>query len=215
MQTKEMPTTIFGLTKEIKFIQEDLNRLDWVSCDKNYLHDTIEHEFSDKNKSILKQTIESLKNDKFKNVLEIGIARSNVHSSTYYLFENKPTDTIYVGIDMNPVVVQWVKEWNSPNAYSYLRNSGDFDGIKQILEDLKIDELDLLIIDGDHSMNQIYLDFKLASLVRKGGYVFFHDTNYHPGPSAILDCVNENLFEKKKYFEGEEDWGVSTFKKLV
>ena len=41
-----------------------------------------------------------------------------------------------------------------------------------------------------------------------------HDTNYHPGPKVLLESIDSSMFESKKYFEGEVDWGVGTSKKL-
>ncbi len=209
----EKETNIFGLTKELVYENVAMNCEDWISCEHDYLHEEIEHEFSDKNKSVLQNLINELEKSKFNSVLEIGIARSNEHSSTYYLLNKKLDETVYIGVDTNPECVDRINNWNKPNTHALNCDSGNFDEINDYLKTLNITELDLFIIDGFHSIDQVYKDFKLASLVRKGGYVLFHDTNYHPGPVTILNCINTELFSIQKYFENEKDWGVAVLKR--
>jgi hypothetical protein len=215
LETFFFPSTAFGLNRELRFTEKFLNDRDWISSSNDYLHSKIEHEFSDKNKQILGNVIEELKNQgNLQNILEIGIARSFEWSSTYFLLKNKPDHTKYVGIDLNHLCTEALHGWNFPNTYSKIIDSSNFEDIKLYLKTLGIEELDLLIIDGWHSIEQVYRDFKFASMLKKGGYVLFHDTNYHPGPWAITQCADPDIFEAKKYFEGEEDWGVATFKRI-
>jgi hypothetical protein len=41
----------------------------------------------------------------------------------------------------------------------------------------------------------------------------FHDTNYHPGPVALLDAVDESIFDIKLFNRDEDDAGVAYVKR--
>jgi hypothetical protein len=207
-------TTIYGLKYELRH-QDSQDDSDWIPCDHDIYHQQITEEFSGKNKSVLDAVIQELKETQFKCIVEIGIARSQEHSSTYHLLKQKPEDTIYVGIDLNSMCINFLEQWNFPNTFTINTNSSNYEEITDKLKQLNIDNIDLLIIDGWHSINQCYNDFKFAHLLRKGGFVLMHDTNYHPGPKVLIECIDENIFETKKYFENEIDWGVGTAKKLI
>jgi len=206
-------TSIYGLKNELRY-NDSKDDMDWISCDYDNYHQQITEEFSKNNKKILDNVIQELKKDQFKYVLEIGIARSKEYSSTYHLLEQKDESTIYVGIDISEMCIGFLKQWNFPNTYTINTYSSNHQEVFNRLEALNIKELDLLIIDGWHSINQCYEDFKYAKLLRKGGYVLMHDTNYHPGPKILIESIDSNIFKTKKYFEGEIDWGVGTAKKL-
>lgn len=213
MEKINKSTEIFGLSEEIRYKDGSLNDRDRpLDSSKSYLHSTIKVEFSEKNKKVLGDI---LSNNDIKNILEIGIARSRESSSTFHILNNKSDNTKYIGIDVNKDCVNQIRKWDRPNAHAFVCNSSDTEKIEDILRNLGVDELDLFIIDGYHSINQVYDDFKLAKKVKKGGYVLLHDTNYHPGPSNLLDSVDETIFEKKVYFQGEEDWGVATLKRII
>jgi hypothetical protein len=210
----EKPTDQKGLTKEIKFAHEYVNTQDWVQCDYDYLHSKIEHEFSEKDKQVLKASMEELSQKKLNLVVEIGIARSNEWSSTYFLLNNKSDSTTYLGIDTNPVCKSFVDSWKKPNTHARVIDSSDSEAIYAEIRALGFEEIDLLIIDGNHSADQIYKDFRLADFVRKGGIILFHDTNYHPGPMLIFRCIDPAVYHSQLFYEGEEDWGVGILKKL-
>ena len=210
---EQLPTSIYGLKNELKH-NNSQDDSDWISCEYDIYHQQITEEFSKNNKKVLDDIIQELKKDQFKCVLEIGIARSKENSSTYHLLKQKPENTIYVGIDINGACIQFLEQWNFPNTYTVNTFSSNYEEVLIKLKELNITEIDLLIIDGWHSINQCYDDFKYAKLLRKGGYVLMHDTNYHPGPKILIECIDNDIFETKKYFENEIDWGVGTAKKL-
>jgi len=207
-------TSIYGLKNELRY-NDSRDNMDWIPCDYDNYHQQITEEFSKNNKKVLDDIINELKINQFKYILEIGIARSKEYSSTYHLLKQKPEDTMYIGIDIDGTCIEYLEQWNFPNTYTINTYSSNHQEIFNRLEVLNIKELDLLIIDGWHSINQCYEDFKYAKLLRKGGYILMHDTNYHPGPKTLIESMNNNIFETKKYFEGEIDWGVGTAKKLI
>lgn len=209
----EQPTTQFGLTKELRF-GSGFDDLDWMDCEHNYMHTVIQNEFSKQDGDVLVSCIEKLKSKNlFKYVMEIGVQRSGELSSTCRLMAVKPQETIYLGVDIKEASIATVEKPHL-NAFGLVSDSGDHYRIIKWLDNFAATQIDLLIIDGFHSINQVYRDFRYAERLSVGGIVFMHDTNYHPGPKTLLDCVDERLFNQKKYFEGENDWGCAVLERL-
>jgi hypothetical protein len=194
------------------FEEEALNHKDWISCEKEYLHEKITP-FGEKDKAVLLNVIRKL-GENFNHVLEIGVGKTGEYSSTHFILKEKAEAAKYLGIDIDPQSTDKVNAWGFPNSHTLLVNSLEFETVRAELEKLGMLPLDFLLIDGNHSTFHIYDDFRYVSLVKKGGYVLMHDTNYHPGSSLILHCIDTDLFEMEKFYEGEEDWGVTTLKKL-
>jgi len=206
-------TNIYGLSFEKRYGNSDDDK-DWIDNGFQHLHQTIKEEFSANNKKILLECINKLKNKKsFNSILEIGVNRSRENSSTQFIFQNKPQETKYVGVDANCILINEVYNPDK-NIFGICSYSQNFDTISNYLNELNISELDLIIIDGWHSINQLYLDFQYTKYISKNGIVFFHDTNYHPGPKVLLECINNNIFNVYKFFENEIDWGVAYIEKI-
>ena len=74
--------------------------------------------------------------------------------------------------------------------------------------------IDLLLIDGDHSQIGAISDFRYANYMAPGGVILMHDTNYHPGPSIVLECIDGNNFSVEKLFESDPDFGFGRIVKL-
>lgn len=87
---------------------------------------------------------------------------------------------------------------------------------------LGTDEIDLLFIDGDHSISGCKSDFELyASHVAVGGYIIFHDIfpKYcgHEGPRFVLDNFVVNAPEQYQLVEmvtAPTNYGIAIVKKL-
>lgn len=213
----KMQTDQFGLKYKLQY-QNEFDDKDWINGPYDKYHQEIVHEFSDADKSILDNIILNLRVSKMPSdhltILEIGIARSKEWSSTYHLLSNKMDWDIYIGIDSNPDVHKFIGDWGFQNVINYCENSNNHNIIIEKLNTLGINKIDLLIIDGWHSINQCYNDFKYAEMIKPRGCVLLHDTNYHPGPKTLMECVDESLFKKSKYFEDEVDWGVGVLKRI-
>lgn len=209
----ELPTKIFGLKYEVRYASA-ADDLDWMDCEHNYMHTVIQNEFSQQNGDILVSCIEKLKaKSSFNTVMEIGVQRSGELSSTCRLMAVKPQETLYLGVDIKNQSIDTVHKPHL-NAHGLTSDSGDYPYVCENLDRLGMKGLDLLIIDGYHSINQLYKDFRYAERLSAGGMVFFHDTNYHPGPKTLLDCVDPKVFNISKYFEGERDWGCAVLERL-
>lgn len=207
------PTTIFGLKYELRH-GSAADDIDWIEGVTDVGHGPILQEFSQQNGDLLISCVEKLKTTSpLRAIMEIGVQRSGELSTTCRLMSVKPQETIYLGVDIKEDSVATVDKQHL-NSFGLLSDSGDYPYVCKKLDSLGMRSLDLLIIDGFHSINQVFKDFRYAERLRSGGIVFLHDTNYHPGPKILLDCVNPEIFSIKRYFEGENDWGCAVLERL-
>lgn len=167
-------------------------------------------QFSKENGEILKELMLKTNPDV---VVEIGIARHHrfSNSSTHTLFDNKKENCKYFGIDLDYTGI-YEYETYQPNIKLLIGNSGD----QNIIDVVKNNSpIDILLIDGDHSINGFLQDWEYVKYVRKGGFIVCHDTNNHPGPFYFYDAIDENKFNKFRYFENRyDDNGLAVFEKL-
>jgi len=85
----------------------------------------------------------------------------------------------------------------------------------------KLDEIDLLFIDGKHTYKAVLSDYNLYhSKVRKGGLILFHDINPKEcgwwGPRLIIDSLKRSIIGKKyEIFEMDtiDGFGLAICKK--
>ncbi len=73
-------------------------------------------------------------------------------------------------------------------------------------------ELDLLLIDGDHSRAGVLADFQYARQLRPGGMVLFHDVRPEEKPSGCTDMSwpsddVKNVFEELSAALSPQGWG--------
>jgi cephalosporin hydroxylase len=138
-------------------------------------------------------------------IMEIGVSRNGERSLSHTLITHKPLDCVYVGVDVNPKphMVD-----HSRNQHMIQANSWQQQLIRTQLAELGVTQLDLLLIDGDHSVNTVLNDWLYTDLVRPGGSVIMHDTNSHPGPVLVFDAVDPIMWHKERYCK-ENDMGIS------
>jgi len=165
-------------------------------------------EFSIDNQEVLQMYLFDLMKKKDKNVIvEIGVNRNGYSiSSTSIIIDNKRDNDIYFGID-----IEDKSSLNDDNKkiFTICSPSQDFDVIFSKFNELGINEIDMLIIDGYHSINQCYLEWEnYTKLLSCNGIVVMHDTNAHPGPYFLLKSINTDLYDVYKYFSDIVDWGI-------
>lgn len=129
-----------------------------------------------------------------KNILEIGVHRNAEKSSTSLLHSlmrsSLSQDSTYLGVDLED------KSYlNSDSVHTIQCNSSEYDLVYDKMLAIGMTSIDLLFIDGCHSINQVLDDWEYTKLLSDKGIVFFHDTTAHPGPKLFL----ENLDRKKWY----------------
>jgi cephalosporin hydroxylase len=192
--------------KLVKYIDKNINgRI----CSKDYIHKLYD--------------IKEQLGDFCKTYLEIGV----LHGGTMSLLMQSKFKTKFIGIDnfnyygrnvddkCNIVLSLNHAKANidsfNKNNYKYRLIEGDSTKDK-IYDSVKNENIQLLLIDGDHTYKGVTNDFILYSpLVEKGGMIFFDDYGHTawPGVKEAVDKIVENIklgiihfkvVEKGKYY---------------
>jgi cephalosporin hydroxylase len=178
-------------------------------------------EFSNANKKALLNELHKVK-IKTDTIVEIGVARL-IHkghsmetgevtsensipftdSSTSIFLRNKKDTTKYLGIDIED---KTHLESYKPNVYTLKAQSEDYEIVVNKLNKVGIEQIDFLFIDGWHSTNQVIDELWYLQFMKPGGVIGFHDVNHHPGPKAVLEALNPDMFEIINY--NTPDWGI-------
>jgi len=164
-------------------------------------------EISDDNRSFVKEVLKMVKP---KVVMEIGVRRNATRSFTRILLDEKEKETIYIGIDN---MGKGDLDDAEKNIFTLRTDSGDYGKVTAFIKQLGAFPIDLLFIDGYHSIEQVEKDWKYVDLLSDEGVILLHDTNFHDGPAELFEAINEKMFEKKKYFQHEGDWGMAIIKR--
>lgn len=164
-------------------------------------------EISDCNLAVVRDVMQRL-GDGCRNIMEIGVHRNEGRSMTNILMDSRPEGSQYVGIDLDD---KSYLDDPARKVHTIRSHSHDQRTIRSRLEKLGIETIDLLMIDGWHSVNTCVNDWCYVDLLSDGGVVILHDTNAHPGSVALYHAVNESIFEKTRHCTGTEDMGIATF----
>jgi len=82
---------------------------------------------------------------------------------------------------------------------------------ENLVKHLNGDLIDFLFIDGDHTYAGVKQDYEMYSkLVRKGGYIAFHDINdteYHIGRNVHVAKLWNEFSQEKIEFNVYGEWG--------
>lgn len=164
-------------------------------------------EISDCNMGVVEEIVRKL-GDRCSAILEIGVNRNGPKSLSRIFMDNKPRGAKYVGIDINDKSFLNSEE---NNIYTIQANSHDQLTIRTKMAKLGITKIDLLMIDGWHSVNTCVNDWCYVDMLSDHGVVILHDTNAHPGCCALFEAVDENLFTKTRHCTNDEDNGIASF----
>lgn len=141
-------------------------------------------------------------------IMEIGVSRNAYENTSVSVFlgKKRPQD-VYIGIDIDD---KSFLDNPEKNIYTIRSRSENIDVILMRMEQLGIDEIDILMIDGWHSINQCYLEWEFyTQFLASNGMVVMHDTNFHPGPYFLVDSIDTNLYDVYKHLWDIQDWGIS------
>ena len=137
-------------------------------------------------------------------ILEIGVSRNGMGSFTRCFLRHKKRETIYVGIYLDDK--SFLNDAEN-NIHTIRNNSSNYAENLAIIQSLGVRQLDFILIDGWHSINQCYDDWEYTRLLSDEGIVAFHDTSWHPGSSRFIRAL-----DKKKFLVEENvcpnDWGL-------
>lgn len=146
-------------------------------------------------------------------IVEIGVNRSESYevSSTSTLLKLKPQECMYVGIDLDDK-----SKINSieNNIFTLRNDSADYQMLYKMMDWYGHEQIDFMFVDGWHSVNQVIKEWKYWEKMIPNGVMAFHDTNYHPGPVALLDAIDTDIFSVEWFGRGEADWGVGVVQRL-
>jgi len=144
-------------------------------------------------------------------IVEIGVCKNDYDQSSAKVFiENKADDCVYYGLDIED------RSGILPISDTVKFLKGDS---REIAKNMTLmlegkDYIDLLFIDGWHSVEMVMNDWGYAKYVRpETGVVIVHDTNFHPGPWCLVDSVDPALFKVKKFCETNDDFGITVLKR--
>jgi len=134
--------------------------------------------------------------ERIQNVLEIGI---NVYqkpllSTTRAILDNKQDSCVYLGIDVND---KSRIDNSGKNIHTMIKDSNLRNEIRQRMLQLGMSTIDLLMIDGDHSIKTTINDWCFSEFLSPFGVVIIHDTNVHSGPRSLFDAIDETSFDKE------------------
>lgn len=198
---KKEPTDIWGLSFFPSLEPECPNDQDmpysgWPDCP----------EISDCNLVTVGEAV-ALLGDKLKAAMEIGIDRNDVRSMNRIVLQYRPKGSFWLGVDIDDK-----SHLDNPeeNVWTLRCNSHDQETVREFLRSKGIEKLDLLTIDGWHSVNTTINDWRYADLLSEHGIVLVHDTNFHPGDIALVEAVDRNLFEVHRCCVGH-DSGITVF----
>ncbi len=151
------------------------------------------------------------KRDACRTIMEIGVCRNEDRSFTHVFLKHKRNDATYLGVDLED------KSFLDDPAraiYTLKADSTKQSVVRAKLRELGMAALDVLFIDGWHSVNAVVNDWRYTDLLAQDGVVIMHDTNCHPGPVCVFDAVDERLFRKQKCFQKEPDWGMAVLQRV-
>ena len=146
-------------------------------------------------------------------IVEIGVNRSESYevSSTSTLLKLKPDECMYIGMDLvDKSSINSVEK----NVFTLRCDSADYQMLYKLMDWYGHEQIDFMFVDGWHSVNQVIKEWKYWEKMIGNGVMAFHDTNYHPGPVALLDAIDTDIFSVEWFGRGESDWGVGVVQRL-
>jgi hypothetical protein len=197
-----------GLLKKYDCFHYNDNDFPWYHINASGGRD-YPQEFSLDNQEILKKYLDLYKTQRDQFVIvEIGVNRNEYNkTSTSIFLDNKRDTDIYIGID---IVDKSELNDNEKNIFTIQDYSQNINSIFAKFKELNVTKIDILMIDGHHSINQVYFEWEnYTKLLANNGIVICHDTNAHPGPYFLIKSIDTNQYDVYKYLSDVVDWGIS------
>jgi cephalosporin hydroxylase len=204
----KLPTDIYGLTHRPSLEPHISDDTDWLGTPdpEPPLHFTpLDHD-------ALTYAYNKLTSPP-KLIVEIGVNRSESYevSSTSTLLKLKPQECMYIGIDLDDKsAINSIEH----NIFTIQDDSANYEKLYQLMEWYGHEQIDFMFVDGWHSVNQVIKEWKYWEKMIPNGVMAFHDTNYHPGPVALLDAIDTSIFSVEYFGLGEADWGVGVVQRF-
>ena len=202
---KQIHDHIYGLKYRPSIEPEHDDKTDFYS----EFYRPVPREFSPANQDVLKQALLNAPNPRC--IVEIGVQRNPLpESSTGILLQHKPKECVFIGIDIEDK--SHLADARA-GIFTLKMDSAHRFRVFALMDQLELERIDLLFIDGWHSVSQCLADWQYVERLSPDGVVVMHDTNVHPGPVAVFEAIDEKVFEKVKYCEEGSDWGIAVIRR--
>jgi hypothetical protein len=199
-----VPTSIYGL----KFFPNLEPHCSNDQDSPNWGWHAPTQEVTDCNCIIVADVMQKMGINSISAIMEIGVARPNKNTITQVLLDSKLSHCTYLGVDMDD---KSFLDDDVANIHTIRCSSHDKVRVRGKLRNLGIKKLDLLIIDGWHSVNSCINDWGYTDIVSDHGAVILHDTNAHPGCVALYHAVDDEIFTKERSCTDYNDHGIAVF----
>ncbi len=166
-------------------------------------------EVSDCNLEVVRRVVGDL-GDQLGAIMEIGVNRNGERSMSRVLMDDRPSGSFYLGVDIEDK--SYLND-AAANTWTIQTSSHDQEKVRSFIAGKGIKKIDLLFIDGWHSINTCVNDWQYTDLLSNTGVVILHDTNSHPGCVGLFEAVSDSLYEKTRYCT-ENDFGIAVFKRI-
>ena len=139
-------------------------------------------------------------------IVEIGVAPEPASTSaSVKIMAEKPPGSVYIGIDIANKT-----RFHDPANGVYIIHCDSKNRIAcwDLMDHLHLDGIDVLFIDGLHSVNQCIEDWQYTKRLAPDGVVLLHDIHFHPGPAALLAALDASQW---RWFDAcpERDYGLA------
>ena len=156
-------------------------------------------QFSVCNKKVLTDLIKSKPHASL--FVEIGTASTYTASSTETIINNKTENCLFYTIDIDERVLS--VEGLHRNI-SIIQSDSTGDKVKELLQGKRID---ILFIDGDHSIDRVFAEYEFyLPYMKDDGIIVLHDTTMHPGPLLLMEAIDTNVFKTEIFCS--DDYGI-------
>lgn len=203
---RQMPDRPYGLKYRPSIEPERSDNTDFYRD----FYRPVAREFSPANQEVLREALLSVPQPRC--IVEIGVQRNPLpESSTGILITHKPTDCVFIAVDIED---KSHLTNTAAGIYTLRIDSSERDKVFALMDELAVDGIDFLFIDGWHSVNQCVADWRYVERLSPKGVVVMHDTNVHPGPVTVFEAIDETVFQKVKYCTEGPDWGIAVIRRL-
>lgn len=165
-------------------------------------------EVSDCNLEVVRSVVRDL-GPNLSAIMEIGVNRNGERSMSRILMDDRPPGSFYLGVDIDDK--SYLND-HAANTHTIMCSSHEQAMIRDYLRNNGVSRLDLLFIDGWHSINTCVNDWLYSDLLSDHGTVVLHDVNSHPGCVGLYQAVDGDAWLKQRYCT-ENDFGIATFRK--
>jgi hypothetical protein len=140
------------------------------------------------------------------NILELGVEYETSNKSTDILLKNKRVGDIYLGSDIHSKDhLNDIKK----NIHTIQTNPENINLTFDKLDALTMDTLDMIVINSCNSIDSAHSAWEYTYRLAKNGIVIIHNTNAHPGPYFLLQCIDPRAYYIFKYFSDTNERGIS------